>query len=244
MSGHEDQLPATPKAPAFTLIELLVVIAIIAILAALLLPALGRAKNSAQRLACAGNLRQLRLASSLYATDHQGRIPPRNSRENWPAQLQPHYGDFKILLCPRDPAALLSLAATNRLPDLAPRSFLMNGFQDAYLASGLPPKGADFPAINESTFNLPTETIVFGEKASDSAAFYVVLELNAERYLQALEESRHGGTGALSDKSGSANFAFADGSVRAIRYGKSVCPLNLWAVTPEGRTNYAICRVH
>jgi len=55
---------------AFTLIELLVVIAIIAILAALLLPALSRAKSSAKRSACTGNVRQINLAVHLYADDH------------------------------------------------------------------------------------------------------------------------------------------------------------------------------
>jgi len=60
---------------AFTLVEMLVVIAIIAVLAALLLPALTRGKQRAQRIQCIANLKEMGTAFQMFAHDHSGKFP-------------------------------------------------------------------------------------------------------------------------------------------------------------------------
>lgn len=62
---------------AFTLIELLVVIAILGILVALLMPAFGRARESARIAQCTSNLRQIGIAWYLYLDDHDENFPKR-----------------------------------------------------------------------------------------------------------------------------------------------------------------------
>jgi len=64
---------------AFTLIELLTVIAIIGVLAAILIPTIGKIRQSANRASCASNLRQIGIALSSYIADHKGRLPGYDS---------------------------------------------------------------------------------------------------------------------------------------------------------------------
>lgn len=76
--------PTHARDRAFTLIELLVVIAVIALLISIILPALGRARESGRQVRCLSNIRQFGLAATQYAMDYKDRIWPVTHRTRWP----------------------------------------------------------------------------------------------------------------------------------------------------------------
>ncbi len=84
----------------FTLIELLVVIAVIAILMAILMPVLSRAKESAKRVVCSGQVKQVGIGVAAYTADYDGRMPTYNSNT---AKSQPYLLNHSYALYRADP---------------------------------------------------------------------------------------------------------------------------------------------
>jgi general secretion pathway protein G len=77
---HTPRIPTSVRARGFTLIELLTVIAIIGILAAILIPTVGKVRESARASQCVSNMRQVAMSLRLCAEDNKGMLPPGQAR--------------------------------------------------------------------------------------------------------------------------------------------------------------------
>jgi prepilin-type processing-associated H-X9-DG protein len=215
---------------AFTRIELVAVVAALTALGVFALPLLAASRASSDRAACLNNLRQIMRAALEYADENNNALPPRRGPPFWPGRFLQYYGSTNLLTCPADGPSPQSFGFTNA--DGAPRSYILNGWGDYYAQhSGGLSSTNPFPL---SAILEPAQTIVFGEKQTGSGHFWFDY-LQGDDFTE-LDQSRHysstpGGT------DGASQYAFADGSVRLLKFGQSLYPTLLWAVEPEWRTN-------
>jgi prepilin-type N-terminal cleavage/methylation domain-containing protein/prepilin-type processing-associated H-X9-DG protein len=205
---------------AFTLIELLVVTAIIAILAALLLPALGRAKEKARATQCLSQMRQLGLAALLYVDDNGDEFPRSqhsaftHGQQPWERVLAPYLGAT-------DTTWTSLLAGVYHCPTDKRTTPWSYGF-NVYFELGPDDDYTGRPQTWRRTTQVPrpSATILFAENTSAAdhimPNFWVTTQDTAD-----LAARRH---------SQKANYTFADGHSQILPLSKVYAPpqSNLW----------------
>jgi prepilin-type N-terminal cleavage/methylation domain-containing protein/prepilin-type processing-associated H-X9-DG protein len=213
----------------FTLIELLLVIAIIAILASLLLPALSRAKMSAQATACGNNVKQLSLAWLLYADDNDGLLVNNSStadtrtyRQSWVNNIQ----DWGTSVENTNPAYVLSGKLATYVNNSlgvykcpADQSMAQNGPRLRSISMN---SLVGNPLINPNRFNPTWLQFLKVTEFPGPTKFYVFVEehpdtINDGYFMNRWDEIKWGNLPA-SWHNGAANMSWADGHLERHRW--------------------------
>jgi len=202
----------------FSLIELLVVIAIIAILAGMLMPTLAGAQRKAKSIQCLGNLRQISLATVMYAEDNGGCLPRSTHSAGAYGQSPWGYAISGYLsrqtLAPSDPMWTNLLRSIYRCPLEQARTNEWSYGKNVY--PELSPSETGGPTWTRlEQIPHPTATILYAEKMGGSMADHFMANFWSEGGQPEVDQNRH------RPKS---NYALCDSHVESLEFKRTYDP--------------------
>jgi prepilin-type processing-associated H-X9-DG protein/prepilin-type N-terminal cleavage/methylation domain-containing protein len=222
---------------AFTLVELLVVIGIIAALIAILMPALGKAREQANAIKCLSNTRNLGNALVLFTQDHKGYLPKawfndgpvgsplavpawpyRAPRLGWDFLLLRYLGNNKeVFRCPNDEYGQFRGNQADNSPDSdkIPASYRIN-ISNQHVFGGPPdlPVNRPFYATKYSRLKYPARAILFFDGANSEALWHHVAtwEVSALGIVSRADKRNV----AWNRHRGRCNYTFVDGHAESL----------------------------